>query len=88
MSRFWKFVPPLAVALVLFAALGLTLASSHAAQLGVQAAVAQPVGVRPAVDQKGFKAFSSPNLGAQRTVGIANNLNKNRNIAKGVNPDG
>ena len=85
MSRYWKFVPPLAVACALFAALGLTLASSHAAQLGVQAAGVQPVGVRPAFDQK---AFRSPNLGAQRTVGIANNINKNRNIAKGVNPDG
>ncbi len=88
MSRFWKFVPPLAVAFALFAALGLTLVSGHAAQLGVQPAGVQPVGVRPAFDQKGFKAFSSPNLGAQRTVGIANNINKNRNIAKGVSPDG
>ena len=88
MSRSWKFVPPLAVAFALFAALGLTLASSHAAQLGVQGAGAQPVGVRPAFDQKVIKTFSSPNLGAQRTVGIANNINKNRNIAKGVSPDG
>ena len=85
MSRSWKFVPPLAVAFALFAALGLTVASSNAAQLGVQAAAVQPVGVRPALDQK---AFRSPNLGTQRTVGIANSINKNRNIAKGVSPDG
>jgi hypothetical protein len=85
MSRSWKFVPPLAVAFALFAALGLTLASSNAAQLGVQAVGVQPVGVRPAFDQK---VFRSPNLGTQRTVGIANSINKNRNIAKGVSPDG
>jgi len=85
MSRSWKFVPPLAVAFALFAALGLTLASSHAAQLGVQAAVVQPAGVRPAFDQR---VIRSPNLGTQRTVGVANNLNKNRNIAKGISPDG
>ena len=85
MSRFWKFVPPLAVAFALFAALGLTVASSNAAQLGVQAAAVQPVGVRPAFDQK---AFRSSNLGTPRTVGIANNLYKNRNIMKGPNPDG
>jgi hypothetical protein len=85
MSRSWKFVPPLAVAFALFAALGLTLASSNAGQLGVQAAGVQPVGVRPAFDQK---LFRSPNLGTPRTVGIANSINKNRNIAKGVNPDG
>jgi hypothetical protein len=85
MSRSWKFVPPLAVAFALFAALGLTVASSNAAQLGVQAAAVQPVGVRPAFDQK---VIRSPNLGTSRAVGIANNLNKNRNIMKGPNPDG
>jgi hypothetical protein len=75
-----KFVPPLAVASALFAALGLTLVSGNAAQVGVQ-----PVSVHPTFDKKDFRA---PNLGTQRTIGMVNNLNTKKNISKGVSPDG
>ena len=80
MSRSRKFAPPLAVASALCAALGLTLVSSNAAQVGVQ-----PVSVHPTFDKKEFRA---PNLGTQRTVGMSNNLNTKKNISKGISPDG
>jgi hypothetical protein len=85
MSRSRKFIPPFAVACALLAAFGVTLVGSNAAQLGAQPVGIQPIAVHPTFDQKGFRA---PNLGTQRTVGIANNLNKNRNISKGISPDG
>jgi hypothetical protein len=85
MSQSGKFVAPLAVAIALLTAFGLTLACSNAAQLGVQPAGVPPIAVHPTFDQR---AFRTPNLGTQRTVGIANNLNKNRNISKGISPDG
>jgi hypothetical protein len=80
-----KFVPPLAVASALFAALGLTLVSGNAAQVGVQPVSVQPVSVHPTFDKKDFRA---PNLGTQRTIGMVNNLNTKKNISKGVSPDG
>lgn len=80
MSQSGKFVAPLAVAVALLTAFGLTLAHSDAAQHGVQPAGA-PQTVHPTFDR-------APNLGTQRSVGVANNLNKNRNISKGISPDG
>jgi hypothetical protein len=88
MSQSRKFVPPLAVACALFAALGLTLVSSKAAQLGVQ-----PVSDYTTFDKREIRAPNlatqrTPNLATQRTVGVANNLNAKRNISKGISPDG
>jgi hypothetical protein len=85
MSRSRKFAP-FALACALLLAFGLTLASSNAAQLGTQqAAVAQPVAARPAFDQKGNRA---PNFGTQRIIGMTNSLNNEKNISKGISPDG
>ena len=85
MSRSRKFAPSLAVACALFAALGLTLVSSYAAPREVTQLGAHPVGVHPTFDKKEFHAT---NVGTQRTIGIANNINKKKNISKGISPDG
>jgi hypothetical protein len=85
MSQFGKFVAPLAVAVVVLTTLVLTLASSDAAQIGIQPASASHLTVPPAFDKTKNLA---PNLAAQRNIGIVNSLNKNRNISKGVSPDG
>ena len=84
MSLFRKFMLPSAVACTLFMALGVSVVSSNAAQLGVQPAAVQPVGVRPTFDKNLMRA---PNPTTPRTVGIINNLNKTK-ISKGVSPDG
>ena len=84
MSLFRKFMLPSAVACTLFGALGASLVSSDAAQLGVQPAAVQPSGLRPTFDKNLMRA-TTPTM--PRTVGVINNLNKSK-ISKGISPDG
>jgi hypothetical protein len=86
MLQFGKFGFAVVVAAASLTAFGLTVARSNAAQLSsIQTAGGPRVSMQPTFDKKDFRA---PNFGAQRNIGMVNNLNKNRNISKGISPDG